>query len=216
MKPETLAWLHGRFEPEQHKVVRKGGAEITHVAVWDYVDRLNEICPDWSLEGPVVFDSGGKLVIGVGLTIEGVTRWNFGSEDDTKDDYGSAATNAFAQAFKRACALFGLGRYLYDKDNAALAASQARAQRVLEIQPMTDNQRTKIWELLKTHVLTDEEKKQAVAYLQNNNTKVAAAKLLDRLLELIPERKAAEIEEGAEEGESLLEQAKRAWDLKEE
>jgi hypothetical protein len=45
------------------------------------------------------------------LTIAGVTRSDVG-ECDLSDE--NAFTSAKAQAFKRACAAFGLGRYLYD------------------------------------------------------------------------------------------------------
>jgi hypothetical protein len=110
------------FRPEQHKVITKGGAKITHVPVWDVVDRITEVDPDWGMETPIVMSAGGKLVVAVGLTIGGVTRWNFGDEAEEKDDYGSAATNAFAQGFKRAAAEFGVGRYLYDKELAAKVA----------------------------------------------------------------------------------------------
>lgn len=72
-----------------------------------YEDRLNEVCPDgWS----VTFKPWGESRIICELTIHGQTRSSTGEEND-----GFApGTSCEAQAFKRACSKFGLGRYLYD------------------------------------------------------------------------------------------------------
>lgn len=73
-----------------------------------YEDRLNEIVPgSWE----VTFEPWGEHRIICRLTIHGVTRSSTGEATDSPD--GIAGTSAEAQAFKRACAKFGLGRYLY-------------------------------------------------------------------------------------------------------
>ena len=73
-----------------------------------YEDRLNQLVPgDWS----VTFDPWGDQRIICRLTIHGVTRSSTGEASDSPD--AIAGTSAEAQAFKRACAKFGLGRYLY-------------------------------------------------------------------------------------------------------
>jgi hypothetical protein len=73
-----------------------------------YEDRLNEIVPgSWE----VMFEPWGEHRIICRLTIHGVTRSSTGEATDSPD--GIAGTSAEAQAFKRACAKFGLGRYLY-------------------------------------------------------------------------------------------------------
>ena len=71
-----------------------------------YEDRLNAVCPGlWS----VTFRPWGERLI-CELTIGGLTRSSTGEEND-----GFApGTATEAQAFKRACSKFGLGRYLYD------------------------------------------------------------------------------------------------------
>ena len=54
----------------------------------------------------------GKIVVACKLTIEG-----FGAHSGLGEEWAdneNAATAAEAQAFKRACSCFGLGRYLYD------------------------------------------------------------------------------------------------------
>lgn len=103
---------------------RKGSTDIDFVAWHFYVKKLNELVgAEWSMGTPIHMDVGGKLVVGLPVTICGTTRINFGSEDEDKDDYGDAATNSWAQAFKRTCALFGMGLDMYDKRR-----NQPRAQ----------------------------------------------------------------------------------------
>lgn len=73
-----------------------------------YEDRLNQIVPgNWE----VTFEPWGEHRIICRLTIHGVTRSSTGEAGDSPE--GIAGTSAEAQAFKRACAKFGLGRYLY-------------------------------------------------------------------------------------------------------
>lgn len=74
-----------------------------------YEDRLNATVPgDWSVE----FAPWGEHRIICRLTIHGVTRSSTGEATNSPDNV--AGTSAEAQAFKRACTKFGLGRYLYD------------------------------------------------------------------------------------------------------
>lgn len=72
-----------------------------------YEDILNRLVPgDWSC----TFKPWGESRIICELTIAGLTRSSTGEENE-----GFApGTSAEAQAFKRACVKFGLGRYLYD------------------------------------------------------------------------------------------------------
>lgn len=73
-----------------------------------YEDRLNQLVPgSWE----VTFEPWGNDRIICRLTIHGVTRSSTGEASDSPD--GIAGTSAEAQAFKRACAKFGLGRHLY-------------------------------------------------------------------------------------------------------
>lgn len=60
---------------------------------------------------PDVVLSGNKVMCIAEVTILGITHSSTG-ESDASDD--NAATSSEAQAFKRACTIFGLGRYLYD------------------------------------------------------------------------------------------------------
>lgn len=83
-----------------------------------YEDRLNEVLgPDWSCR----FIPWGekRLLCELSIRIEDaaghervITRTSTGEFDDK--DKIAQGTSAEAQAFKRACSKFGLGRYLYD------------------------------------------------------------------------------------------------------
>ncbi len=79
---------------------------LAYVDVRHYMERLDAVAPDWRSE---VQPLGNGQVL-VRLTVAGVTRTDVG-EADPQD--ANTLTSAFAQAFKRACAQFGLGRYLY-------------------------------------------------------------------------------------------------------
>ena len=83
-----------------------------------YEDRLNEVLgPDWSCR----FITWGeqRLICELSVTVQDgaggvreVTRTSTGEFDSS--DRIAQGTSAEAQAFKRACSKFGLGRYLYD------------------------------------------------------------------------------------------------------
>jgi len=74
-----------------------------------YQNRLDEIC---SLAWSVTYTPWGERVI-CHLTINGITRSSTGEADSNAEKSEIAGTAAEAQAFKRACSMFGLGRYLY-------------------------------------------------------------------------------------------------------
>ena len=87
-----------------------------------YEDRLNEvIAGDWS----VSFRPWGEDKVICDLTILGVTRSSTG---ESGNDSFSQGTTAEAQAFKRACSRFGLGRYLYDLPTYWMAYDPQRKQ----------------------------------------------------------------------------------------
>ncbi len=92
--------------------VRKDGTGALALAYADprvYMARLDAVVgPEhWSVE----FAPWGEHRLICRLTMFGVVKCSTG-EADSKDK--NAGTVAEAQAFKRACVAFGLGRYLYD------------------------------------------------------------------------------------------------------
>jgi hypothetical protein len=101
------------------KYKKKGGASIAFVSWHIYAARLSQIVGPhgWSAAVTHHFEVGGKLALAVTVTILGHSQTQVGTAEEDKDDYGDAATNAWAQAFKRACASFGLGLSMYHPAN---------------------------------------------------------------------------------------------------
>lgn len=102
--PATITWKPG--------VMRKDGTAALALAYGDlrvYMDRLDDVCGlDWS----VAYTPWGDRLI-CNLTIGGITRSSTGEPDKESERGEIAGTVTEAHAFKRACAMFGLGRYLY-------------------------------------------------------------------------------------------------------
>ena len=86
---------------------------------------LDAYAPGWHGSVVRVEKIGEKCAVTYRITIptaEGECfREDAGMEDEDKDDYGDAMTNAIATAFKRAAAKFGVGRWLYEKDDTGKA-----------------------------------------------------------------------------------------------
>ena len=96
-----------QWKPQATTRDKTKGMAVAYVDARSYQDRLNEICPD---DWHVTLHAWGPNQVICELIICGVTRSSSG-EGEEKDD--NTATTAEAQAFKRACSMFGLGRYLY-------------------------------------------------------------------------------------------------------
>jgi len=121
-----LAELAQAFDPEA--VEFKAGAvtqDRARALALAYVDsrvyqaRLDAVAPDWRNEYTREY-AGDRVIVTCALTVAGVTRQAIGESlqasarsDGSTVIEENAATSAEAQAFKRACSAFGLGRYLY-------------------------------------------------------------------------------------------------------
>ena len=110
---------------------QKRGQLVAYTDQRAYTDRLNEVFGEWgwtrtyNVQVAQNFErrSGGgrnqtavsaKVVVVSTVTVHGLGSHTGVGEEWADDE--NAATRAEAQAFKRACACFGLGRYLYDLD----------------------------------------------------------------------------------------------------
>jgi hypothetical protein len=101
------------------KTKKLGGREITYIP-WYAANRiLNKYCPGWSWEIAKFEISSDRVFIVGRLTIptsEGnVYREATGTELLDCNSYGDPSSNAESMSFRRCCAKFGLGLYLYDK-----------------------------------------------------------------------------------------------------
>lgn len=102
--PAHIIWRPGALTGKKDKTLALAYADLRA-----YQNRLDEVC---GLEWAVSYTSWGERII-CHLTIGGITRSSTGEADSDSERSEIAGTSAEAQAFKRACAMFGLGRYLY-------------------------------------------------------------------------------------------------------
>jgi hypothetical protein len=87
-----------------------------------YEDRLNDLAfGHWSTPPNAPFTAGNKLVIPVTVVLCGVAHTDYGeaflasqSRKGELREEENSATEAYSQGFRRACAQFRLGRYLYN------------------------------------------------------------------------------------------------------
>lgn len=103
---DLISWRAGSTSRD-----KKRAQALPYAEPRAYEDRLNAVCPgDWS----VLFRPWGESKLICELTLFGVTRSSTGEFDEDARNAVAQGTAAEAQAFKRACSKFGLGRYLYD------------------------------------------------------------------------------------------------------
>lgn len=102
--PSRITWKPQAMTKDKNKAMA-----VAYADPRAYQNRLDEVCGmDWA----VSFTPWGDRII-CHLTINGVTRSSTGEADSQSERSEIAGTAAESQAFKRACAMFGLGRYLY-------------------------------------------------------------------------------------------------------
>ena len=100
----------------------KKGKPITFVSWFDTCNLLDERAGlgNWAWRVDSVVHTAERLVVYGSLTIYGEDRElcmsATGTEELQCSSFGDPSSNAEAMAFKRACAKFGLARYLYDKE----------------------------------------------------------------------------------------------------
>ena len=102
--PSRITWRPGALTGKKDKALALAYADLRA-----YQNRLDEVCGmDWS----VSYTPWAERII-CHLTINGITRSSTGESDSDAERLGTPGVSAEAIAFKRACAMFGLGRYLY-------------------------------------------------------------------------------------------------------
>ncbi len=117
--PETIQFLPKEIRQENGRYVCLA---LPYANKRVYEDRLNELVfGEWSTPATHPYAQGNKLIIPVTVVILGVAHTDYGEayltttgkNGSTRED-DNTATEAYSQAFRRACAKFLLGRYLYD------------------------------------------------------------------------------------------------------
>ena len=131
-REKLFAQLETPFDPAQIKwrVMRtsddrRSGAILPFADPRAYTDRLNQLFTPagWTREYTIStvpsltrVDRGKVIVTSKVLVATAVTITRLGNHTGTGEEWAdreNAVTAADAQAFKRACSCFGLGRYLY-------------------------------------------------------------------------------------------------------
>lgn len=101
--PSNISWKPGAVKGDR-------ALALAYADLRAYMNRLDEVCgSDWS----VAYEPWGEDRIICRLTIMGITRSSTGETTNESERSEIGGTVAESQAFKRAGAMFGLGRYLY-------------------------------------------------------------------------------------------------------
>lgn len=102
--PSQVTWKPGAVKGER-------ALAMAYADLRAYMNRLDEVCGElWSVE----YEPWGNDRIICRLTIAGVSRSSTGESGKESERSEIGGTSAEAQSFKRAAAMFGLGRYLYN------------------------------------------------------------------------------------------------------
>ncbi len=134
-RPSDVYWKPGSVSKEGTKALA-----LPYATLRAYQQRLDTICgADWS----VTYTPWGDRII-CHLTLHGVTRSSTGEADNQQERSEIAGTSAEAQAFKRACSMFGLGRYLYHMPNLWVAYDPGARQ-------FTDQAKAKLEGVVASH-----------------------------------------------------------------
>lgn len=102
---DDISWLPGATTKEKDKCLALAYADLRA-----YQNRLDDV---FGMDWAVSYTPWGDRII-CHVTINGITRSSTGEPDAQSNKSEIGGTASEAQAFKRACAMFGLGRYLYN------------------------------------------------------------------------------------------------------
>lgn len=130
--PSEIKWRVTATSVQQTKRgPEKRGQIVAYADQRAYTDRLNAIFGEWgwtrtydvqvaqNFERKSPGDKKQTAIAAKVVVVAGVTIHQLGTHTGVGEEWAddeNAATRAEAQSFKRACACFGLGRYLYDLD----------------------------------------------------------------------------------------------------
>ena len=139
--PEEIKWRVTATSTIQTKHgPQKRGQLIAYADQRAYTDRLNSVFGEWgwtrdynvqvaqNFERRAANDKSQSAVAAKVVVVSRVTIHGLGTHTGVGEEWAddeNAATRAEAQAFKRACACFGLGRYLYDLEKTWVDLDQS-------------------------------------------------------------------------------------------
>ena len=113
---ETIKELKKPFPAADHQERTIPGNSRWFYIPWQKIrDRLDDVCPGWSVVYSDPISCDGLTVVRCRLAIDGVSREGVGNSDNGKG-YGTPVERATADAFKNAAEAFGVGAYLDNQD----------------------------------------------------------------------------------------------------
>lgn len=119
--PELFEALARPFRDDQIKQLRKGSITLSYATARTYMDRLDEVLGPENWWSDYSSSEDGVMCM---LTIrlpggEIVTKRDVGGRAGMTDS-GDDEKSGFSDAFKRACVMFGVGRFLYPEASRPL------------------------------------------------------------------------------------------------
>ncbi len=108
---ELLDFLPGKVFEDKEDKSKFTALAFPFTEIHAYQDRLNAVCPGEWESRTTITATASKIIAIVDIMLCGKSYSGVG-EAPASDENGT--TSAWSQAFKRACAQFRLGRYLYD------------------------------------------------------------------------------------------------------
>lgn len=110
--PEAVSWRVGSTTKDKAR-----GLALAYIDARDVMDRLDMVCGigNWQAEP---YDGGdGRLACKIGIRVDGEWVWKGDGAGGRQANIGLSEQDAnkgdFADAFKRAAVMWGIGRYLY-------------------------------------------------------------------------------------------------------
>lgn len=101
------------FKPGKVSADGTRALALAFVDMRAYLDRLDEVCPEWTSAVNVHITNDKVVVVcQIWITVNGITLQRSSTGEAKLTDM-NAVTSAEAQAFKRTCVMLGLGRSLY-------------------------------------------------------------------------------------------------------
>lgn len=161
----TLAEIIQRLkDPVSQSLISQkkvGNSTIDYISWFDYCDLLDERVGlgQWQWEVIQMFTSENNKMVNGNLTPDNrlfitgkltifaddrtLSQMATGTEVLSCSSYGDPSSNAESMALRRACAKFGLARYLWDKEGKATSNSTNKTQSFTSTKPTGKGEITK-------------------------------------------------------------------------
>ncbi|MCZ2207323.1 Rad52/Rad22 family DNA repair protein [Cylindrospermopsis raciborskii] len=199
---QIISELKKPLAPELHQIRDlPGGGKWVYVSWQAMRERLDQVCPDWTLDYSEITTIENQAFCKCGLTILGVRKEAFGnvtisvkSAQGKEMTRGSFGDRVVAEAFKNAAEQWGLCRYLDDQINTvkyllnhidSLSEPNKRSLKLLandykinirrsstSVEKISDDEVRKIWSLVRTEFgLSNDEVKNTLESFKLNGTR---------------------------------------------